>query len=404
MTTSMYGTPLGFRTYDEDAQNLALKGAQTQLVTAQAASAQAKALADAQQAASLAAARAKLAEQSTKATDLADTFDQQARVFSEFGLYKSAGEAAKTGSKLKVDAATIDGKAASQALAEAKKRHEILTSMEQTYYGVRSQADLDRANMVWQSRHPDEPLPKEMQFFDPGYFSAFNANTKTAKEKSELRIKEAEAASKIAYRNGAEAMRAARRADMDRRFQLARDVAERRAKQGGSKQPDAGDLPAPNSAQTAQATLLLRKTFDMPADDAKRAGADIAAEARAKMYYNRGLLFPQALQQAYDEAIQRGDIEASAPMFGVGRKDGKYAPEGKSPTMPAAVPADKDASKLVAGRFYRDSTGAVARWNGKKFDLVELPNKPVPKRGTRPMANILDNEDEDEEDIEDDEE
>lgn len=412
MTTSMYGTPLGFRTYEEDQAKLQQYADQSQLHQAQTARALAHAgLYGAQQAgvaaknAAMAAATAELqdAEQAGAVTDMAGKLDRQARAFLKYGLVEDATKAAKAAGEIRKDAAQVDATRASEALRNLRTKQLMLNDMNALYAGVRSPKELAAANLVWQSRYPDEPIPKELQTYNPAAIDAILRGTEEGLKRVKADLDASEAASRNANRANAVSARNERVKLLKETLDFRKTQEQNRLNRTGGEEK-LKDTKGPGSIILKNTDKMIKQEFS--AIDTKERGLltyAIAADAKARMRWNKGLNEQEAVRQAIDDAKLRGEIVEGKNWLGDGFK---YKPgtavEGKRPDMPLPLPATADPKKLQIGRYYSDGNGGIKQWRGiqpgggNPWNDISLPKPSLP--GRAPVNLLDDDEDDDTED------
>ena len=170
---------------------------------------------------------------------------------------------------------------------------------------------------------------------------------------------------------------------------IAREREDRLKKNGGAKIKAVLE-PTPQGRALAQALLVeefpdIETKIVMGKEVFSTAALAIASDAKVRMRNSEGgLSLSEATQQAFAAAKERGDLEtipgAKRDIFGGQFTEGKSVTKfvgGNSPETPMSLPtsvkdgkASVDATKLKAGRFYRRSDGAVAKWTGKGFILA----------------------------------
>lgn len=150
------------------------------------------------------------------------------------------------------------------------------------------------------------------------------------------------------------------------RLGVERDKEARLAKNGAGKAAT-----GPRKAEVDQAMVMIKRDYSgMSDEDTATAGYSVAAQAKELARRNPGLSMDEALQQAYNQAVVRGDFQ-NVPGGVFRSSTSKYIGGGKSPATAIAVPQDQKA--MVKGRWYRNSKGDVARWTGTVFEPVAKP-------------------------------
>jgi hypothetical protein len=304
----------------------------------------------------------------------------------------SSGYVVKGGEIAKV-AADLRQKTSQMLSAEATRRlNQIRTLREQTEYtaetfgGVKNQSELDLANRIYQFQ-TGRPSPYEGAEYSPALVNTINQSALTAKDRLDLEEK----GLTREFRNRQE-NRLTKQFELEQRvregnLEVRRQTEARRAKNAG---PGAGRLPGaePKTQEIDQVVSFLRRDYPFLSGERDKqignsvneAAYTIAAEARAKMRANPALSISAALNMAYTEAQKAGDFEADAgtAIGGFGRKF-KFAGGGRSPET--AVPVPKTAADAKVGRYYVNSRGDVARWDGKKFVPAQAGSNRLPLSG-----------------------
>lgn len=159
----------------------------------------------------------------------------------------------------------------------------------------------------------------------------------------------------------------------------------RKEKVGGNKIDKAPTGDERKTAQRALVTTIKALDGVMPEDGTPEYEAvlhmtdDVVGRAKTILAENKGLTFPEAVEQAVAESEAAGDfsilekpIESWMP-FGFGdsvEKRGSYKRKGTTADNPIPLPqgdATTVRKKLVKGRFYNTPMGAL-KWNGTSFD------------------------------------
>ena len=302
-------------------------------------------------------------------TSLADKFGNAAEIFAGAGQVKRAQELAKTASTLRQQQAAAISSQTTALLNQLKITRENAENLAQFFGGAGSQEELDQANRLYQFQ-TGQPSPFQNVPFSEDLIDGLNQRALSAKERFDLADKAATRLNLKTYRDARLGQFETENRIREERLRLNREREERLRKQGGGRLPSAD----PKPDEIRQVKAMIRKDFPMAKDFADEMGTaafTIAAEARAKMRANPALSPSAALNQAYTEAVRFGDIEADAgTAFGLIGKKFRFAGGGRSPETALTVPSK--ATDARPGRYYVNSRGDVAKWDGKKFVPVQV--------------------------------
>jgi hypothetical protein len=259
-------------------------------------------------------------------------------------------------------------------LNQLKIGKEQAENLAQFFGGAGSQDEWDMANRLY-SFQTGQQSPFANVPFNEEVVDALNQRALSAKERYDL-------ADKAATRENTKRYRDERLKDFDEqnkirreRLRLEREREERLRKSGGSARLPSADA---KPAEIKQVKDMIRKDFPQAGDAAEElntAAFTIASEARAKLRANPALSSSAAINQAYAEAVKNGDIEAdmgtTIPLIGkrVGAKF-RFAGGGRSPETALTVPSK--AAEAKVGRYYVNSAGQIAKWDGKRFVPVQV--------------------------------
>jgi hypothetical protein len=227
--------------------------------------------------------------------------------------------------------------------------------------GVRSQADLDRANLIYASQTGEE-IPEWGRTYDEGQMGIILGATRNHQRQLQIQMQKEEEARKAA----ADAERARHNKALE--TVAAARAATAAAKAGADKKDSGKDIPSPKKTEIDSARHLLQREglWDGMDEAVRRSAADdLAAYARGLQRQNRNLDFGAALQRAYDEERQRGAYVTPQPKS-VGRFNipftggkGTISPRGAAPVEVGSL---EELSKQKAG--------AIVKIKGKTYKYL----------------------------------
>lgn len=333
------------------------------------------------------------AGQTTQATDLASQLENIASMSLGAGLVTQGEQAAKAAGYMRGKAAQIDNWQTSQRVNQMKVDKERMEGIASLAGDVTDQASWDRANMLFQFNH-GMPSPYAGMPYSPALVESLRTGAVSTAKQLELQMRAEENASRDRNRTSAESLRAAREADIAERQRLAQAREDRLAKNGG------GTAKTTPVEDIRQATRLISKDFPK-LDNLSEAASTIASEAQLLLRRNPALDRAQAVQQAYNAAKLRGDLQETQDdgVMGTGiMKSEKqtFQSGGHSPDNPIAMPAN--GKGMQAGRYYMNKSGQVGlmQANGK---IKVTGGGAAPARSMAPTSKELgdDQENDDEE-------
>lgn len=286
----------------------------------------------------------------------------------------AAGRVTEAG-KLMGHAATA---AASEAEARArlvqqginlfKSSEERAKAFSESLANVEDQASLDLANAVWQQQY-GQPSPLAGKAYDPEIVEQMRLAAISTKDQAELAGKTAERMSKDANRKSLIQNRQANLEINEQMLRLAKEKAAKDRKIAGK------DVGSPTTAESAAAERLIQAAGLAEGVELETAAFDVAAQARALRKGNPGMTMDDALRQALATKQAAGEFTPGDPgkIFGIGKVAPKY-----NPALP--LPKSGKRTDLVAGKVYRDETGATRKWTGTGWE-AKAPAKAAPTSG-----------------------
>lgn len=303
----------------------------------------------------------------TKSGTLSEATADVATQLMKLGQY---GEAAKLSTQATQMHAHETQSAAAQALESKRLAEQGAIVFEQAanlFRGARSQQDWDAANMMFAQAFPKAENPFASLAFTPE--NAQLAGRVMLSEKERLQSEDAKERTGILKRNAdsLEALRAARSRYLADRIQNDREREKRLAKNGGKAGRET-PVGSPSKMDIIAAGQLLESRLEFPLEeeDAKVAAYDVAAEARALMKANPGLSAKEARERAVTAIVASDDLQTVSKLFGKNRMS--YTGGGK--TAQTAIPV-KEKMSFQNGKYYVNSSGVTARFNGTGFEPVE---------------------------------
>ena len=385
MTTSMYGSPLGFQEFDKGQQAALVNTALARLHNSNAAAAEGNTARQAEMMALL--AQPEPAPQGVRDPSFVGPQmpGSPEGMLVQLGRGRTALETATE--KLGADANKLlragfikEGEAAAKAVSEiALKGQQLLTSKSQAAFrdnqvlhanmkelnglmsGVTDAASFDKAKLIYMSRHPEDPIPPEMERYDPRLVEAILNGTSDGMKRIELSMREEENDSKDSLRKARERYMTWRKGHSEALLKLRKDESARKVKEG----KDVG-TPTPGEIAQAARTITAEYKDTLPAADVNMAAYDIAARAKALRKANPGIDAGRSIQQAMDEAKPsfQTTVKAVTGLKALDDMLGKKGTAYKGGT-PAPVPVDK--KSWVVGKDYTLENGIVGTWTGQGF-------------------------------------
>ena len=406
MTTEMYGSPLGFRSYDEDQAKLSQMAAQTRLADSQARHQDAlvglnNAQADTmlrnqrvqeQLAAAMQAARgprqpgadsAVPSTASAMSKQLAGIVSQ-AEVLSDFG---QPGEALK----LLQGAAAAGSSLAGASAAEARQRNsetdrnikqirlvqEALTRARSPATAAEALLQLEANPETREALAQNPKLANDLKTFNRPAIAQFLAGAPALIQQQELALKQSKEARDA---ENDKVQRDLRKAQT-RTAEAQKGLAEARTKhlaKVGAPTASKGVGTVRLGELDAIAGELARREIKLDTISSRAALQEFAEQSRLLWRNNTGFNPDQARARVIDEAIARGEIE---DRWG----DDAYVPKQGSVSKPIPA-ADLDASKFKPGLYYQNDDGRVFKYLGpKRIEVVTSPSA-IPTLMTGPLG------------------
>lgn len=331
--------------------------------------------------------------------DLANQFGNMASDAASAGMVTQGAAALRASAVARMDSARIDTAKTTQdinGLKAQKMRAEHIGSLVGPINNLppeERQAAWDRANQIYTfqtgERSPYAGLP-----YDESLVRNITDSAIEAGKQADLRMREADNASKERNRKSAEDLREVRRKVEAERAAIARDREDRLAKGGGGKA--IGKTPIED---VALVNKLISKDFgeDLVGSEA---AASIAGDAQILLRRNTALSRPQALQQAYNEAKARGDFQTEVNRWSKDKTKYNRQEEGIGKTPESALPFPKTAAEAKKGHFYSNAAGQKFQWTGTGMaPVVGNSARPLSSNNTRsiPQSAALDSEHADDE-------
>lgn len=397
MPNELFGTPSGFRAYDEDQRQLADLAGTTMLRAGQAEHQKSLSALNQAQAfginrkAELDAAKQALRQKAMGgmagdgASGAADPQDFFARALTAADVLARGGDL--KGAKEFVDMATLGQQrlAASGASQASEQLRKVRTAMEQNAFiqdrlaAVANATDYATARMHIMA----SPIMQGVDLtdmpaqYDPRFVRAAVAGSKAANDQLKLKMDQADLARKQTD-SGVKNKIAQANYDLNERKTAAYESRiESLNKAGGlanaSKEKPVGV--ASKAELTAAMTEL--KASGLAAGDKTEFGfqaQQIADEAKYIQSRNKSLSASEARAQAIKEALDRGDIKQDTVFLGMGNAN-KFTPSQGSYAKPLALPATQEA--LQPGRYYRMGDGSIKKYEGPTAPSRALPAPPA---------------------------
>jgi hypothetical protein len=401
MPNELFGTPSGFRAYDEDQRQLADLAGTTMLRAGQAEhqkslsalnQAQARNL-DAQSAAE--GKRAAMygeafggAPATAEAPTLDDLTEQLRRIAwleGKSGNLKGMEDATKVASQVVQQQAAADASKASEELRRTRATQEKLSYVEQRLAGI-PVGDAKAYGAVLMELQ-QSPLLKGLDIsdfpttYDPVWVSRFVANSKTANNKLELQLKQADLARK---QNDSKVRNAQRERDVavhEANSKAYRDQVDAKVKAGEAVARDKNDKPIGISSPEevdAVKKELKELGYHVGNKDALAVQARDMADEAKYMAQKRRISVPEARAQVMKDAIARGDLKIDNGLFS---NDTTYKPTQGSFGKPIPVKKGMYLEDLQPNQYYRMEDGSI-----KMFDPEEL-KRSAAAPALRPPAN-----------------
>lgn len=283
---------------------------------------------------------------STNPFALSDFFNQQATAAARAGLTKQAQELAKTAANLTQSEASALSSNTTARLNQLKTIKERSSLMGQLFGEARSTADWDRANAVFEFQ-TGQASPYAGVQYNPGLVDTIRTQAVTVKERLEAEDRRLSRELTEAHRSKTRGISAANLTIAEERLQLDKDREERLAKAGGK-----GAVGAATREEINETKRLMKLDgIDIDKVDPDSLGSTafaVASRAREMQQENRALGRAAALQRAFTEMKEAGDLDiaitggADLPIIGqVGGKR-KFERDPARALPPAARSALKD--------------------------------------------------------------
>lgn len=321
---------------------------------------------------------------------MADHLDKIAGLAANAGMITKAEKLAKDAALIRsreANQARLIGQAQNDRLRGIRERAELVS---QIFGGVNDAAGWQRANELFEFQ-TGVPSPYGNVPFSTELVTGINQAALNAKERADILDKELKRKADEKFRKERLRQHDERNAIAKARADAAKAREERLAKQGGGKA-----ISSPTKGMLDRATNQIKTDFpEIVAADRNDAAYTIAAEAQRLRRQNPALSDDIAIGQALQNAKVAGDFHTDEGNFlGIGKKT-TFLGRGKTPEVPAAIPKDK--GSLVKDRYYVNSKGQVAKWNGSGF----VSSAPLSRNNGNPnAAAVTDTGDEDDDDDE----
>lgn len=388
MTTSMFGAPLGFRTYDEDQAKLAemaslrdLRAGQTRhqdalsgLNQAQADVMRRKQTSDEVKAAAMQKAAAGMSPTGAPAGAAGDplaeaegqlqSFGRMAGVLAAGGQLEDATKVVQQVASGLNSISNARNHAATQQKTELETQVKKLRLVQEVLSGVSSPQTHANAVMGLQANPllAGEELPPALRTYNPGALRAFLSGSPAEIKKRELQLKEIDEGRKQEDSKSLRALRTIQGNVAERRATAYEQRASAVEKAGG-KVTDIGTTT--EGELKAVRAELRRQGIELDPEDKGAAAQSIAEQARA-LWKGTGRSPDEARAYAISEAVRRGEIKPGSvtlPIVGETQVPGMaptYKPKAGSVSKPLALPTS--AESLVPGEFYVSKSGVVKQY------------------------------------------
>lgn len=214
----------------------------------------------------------------------------------------------------------------------------------------------------------------EMMASDPAARKLLLRQSMSAAEQARIAIAEARAADAQARGEASLDIQRQNAARLERMTAEQERANRAREKAGGN---DAGASPTGPQVATIVATLrnhiLKGKAVDPNQEDNVNAtftaaASQIFSRAQELLLESKSRTFDQAVTIAITESEAAGDWNFADTWYGGTADEPTFKPNGKTPETALPKP---ESGRFVAGRYYTNSDGAVAKWTGKGFEPVE---------------------------------
>jgi hypothetical protein len=396
MTTSMFGAPLGFQTYDHDQAALALQAAQTAhqrsltgMNMAQTDTMLRKQANEDRLMQALAAGNqpggqvgGQVEGQPQQLGDeggytlngesplkQAPTFEQlSTRLRRAAGIYEAVGKTESAG-KIAVQAARLHHElGGADAQLAARQGHQITNEIKQirliqeTLTGVTSPATYDTARLMLQANpltaDESRSLPPQ---YDPAKISAFLAGSPALIKQRELALKATDEERKKRDDASKAALRVIQGNATEGRLKVAQDRADLLAK-NGDKAGGKPQGPATPGDLLSMKNQIRSMGFEFDPDQARAAIDSITEDARVIWKRNPAIAPPAAEAMAIQSSIDRGELTPANKVAGFKMGSDTFASTAGSPARPIPSPAKRDSYKK--GHFYQDPDGTLYQYLG----------------------------------------
>lgn len=285
--------------------------------------------------------------------------------------------------------AQIDNARTLAKLNTLKAQHEDARMISSLVAGVTDQQSWDRANALYMFQ-TGQPSPYASIPYSPELTKQVRDAAIKAEDQIRLKMIAEDNASKDSNRKSAETLRATR----ERLLKQAADLAQRREDRL-AKQGDGKAVGATPKADMDQALRLIKKGQPGLGEDVStitEAAANIASEAQTILRRNPALDRAQAVQQAYNAAVIRGDFKNTVDK-GIFRDTQKTSYErqaegvGKTPDSPIAAKG-LPVTSYVVGNYYSNPQGQVGKWTGTGFVPAGRTERALPANNARVGAAV----------------
>lgn len=280
-------------------------------------------------------------------------------------------------SQMHADEARQAQTAAMTAKYQSDMRIKVADRYHQLLSGVRSQADLDAANFMFQS-----------EFGQPGVVTTYDPNAIGVVQQSLLKAKDRIYADHLAAVEGQADRRISNTQDYRAQLLDIRRAAEaRRAAAAQDKTKNAGkDVGSPGKVEIDSARDLLDregKSQGLDAGSQRTAAFDLASRARALRRQNPGLDAGEAMQRALVDQVNDGyfSVQKATGLNGLlGRTKNVYGRPGGSAEKPAPVPADR--STMKPQTYYSTPKGTLLYLGGGKWQVPKAAAPAIAPAGS----------------------
>lgn len=400
--SEMFGSPTGFRAYDQDRAKLAQLAAETQLTQAQtlnqrrlselnqaqAVATQQKVRMEEEQSRAIREALMRArppAEGGEPSRATANPISQELDRLNMLGSALISGGNVEGGAKILKEAADITGKLATADSQNAlRQRREVQTQVakldfvRQVLTSVNNPQTYQAAMMALRGNpltvdmfaDRESEVFKALSSYNQPAIDALVAGTQAAHNRAMARLRQVEV-------DSAAAAREANITEQQTRTQILQSRANAyiESRQRGEKTGVDRAVSPPSKTERADVKRVVREMgYELDPEQESLFAQDVAEQAKLLAVRNPALSYAEARSRVIQDSIARGELTKSRRILGAGPKDKFKFGEGTA-TRPVALP--KSRNDLKAGTYYRGPDGSVRRFNGQAFEAV-LPAGQVP--------------------------